>query len=323
VPTREHEEKTLVVVIGPTSSGKSALALELACQFGAEIVNCDSVQVYKGFNIGSAKTPEHKRRGIPHHLFDAVGPGEHFSAGDYLRAARAALASISSANRLPIVCGGTGFYLRTLLHGLAAASPRNECLRGRLRKISKRRPAALHRLLRRLDEDAALRIHWNDHQKLIRAIEIASSAKVDSFNISMQARHELQGHAVLKIGLNPERDLLHQQINQRCERMFLEGLLEETRELLRAGYCPDSKPMQSLGYRQAVQVIHGELTIDEAIKGCQLKTRQYAKRQMTWFRSESGVHWLAGFGTELRISAEAHRLVEHALVRSQLNVTTF
>ncbi|HXE10897.1 MAG TPA: tRNA (adenosine(37)-N6)-dimethylallyltransferase MiaA [Bryobacteraceae bacterium] len=301
--------KPLLVIFGPTASGKSELALKLAARFDGEIVNCDSVQIYRDFNIGSAKLAPAERRGIPHHLIDMAGARDHFTAGDYSRLAREALAVISNRNKLPIVCGGTGFYLRALLDGLSPAPARSHTLRERLSHIARSRRESLHRLLRRADPQTAARIHANDHQKLIRAIEMAYLERTVTSEIQSRPRDPLTGYEILKIGLNPDRKELYKRLDARSEEMFARGLVEETRSLLQQGYEPDSKPMQSLGYRQALAVLSGAETLDAAIRLCQTKTRQYAKRQMTWFRSESNVHWLQGFGSDPEVVEEAVGLV--------------
>jgi tRNA dimethylallyltransferase len=311
-----QKAKPLFVILGPTGSGKTALALDIAERFQGEIVNCDSVQVYRGFNIGAAKLPESERRGIPHHLFDVAGPETEFTAGDYLRDARLALAGISSRNRIAIVAGGAGFYLRALLHGLSPAPLRDEQLRARFDRIAEKRPSSLHFLLRRRDPDAAARIHPNDRQKLIRALEISTLARQAASHVQSRPRTPLEGYAVLKIGLNPDRCVLREQLARRAERMFQIGLVEETRQLLTAGYNIDSKPMQSVGYKQATQVLTGELSLQNAIEECIAKTRQYAKRQMTWFRAEHDIVWLNGFGTEPDLRTHAIALAQSHLVSS-------
>jgi tRNA dimethylallyltransferase len=303
--TSVPEPKTIVVVLGPTGSGKSDLALALAQDWQGEIVNCDSVQVYTGFDIGSAKLPIIRRNGIPHHLIDVAGPGENFTAGEYSRQARRALDEISGRSHLPIVCGGTGFYLRALLAGLSPAPKRCDSLRARLSKLARRRPRSLYRLLERSDRSTALRIHPNDHQKLIRALEIAYLERMTAAEVQARPRNSLEGYRFLKLGLDPDRSLLYCRLNARAEKIFSRGLIEETRMLLGRGYEPASSPMQSLGYRQALAVISGSATPESAIRDCQLRTRQYAKRQMTWFRAESDVHWLYGFGNEPAIVREA------------------
>jgi tRNA dimethylallyltransferase len=277
------------------------LAQALATSFRGEIVNCDSVQVYRGLELGSAKTPEAQRSGIPHHLLDVIPPNEELTAGSYVRMAVEVLAAIRSRGTLPIVAGGTGFYLRALIHGLSPAPTRNEALRARLIELARRRPAALERFLRRRDAAAAGRIHPNDHQKLMRAIELAGHAAAP--------RQALAGFRVLKIGLNPERALLNQKLNDRTEWMFANGLLDETQALLQAGVSPSSKALATIGYRQAVSVISGGVPLAEAIADCRLRTRHYAKRQLTWFRAEPDVHWLSGFGGDPAVRQEAHALV--------------
>ena len=311
-----QKTKPLLVVVGPTGSGKTALALEIAERFQGEIVNCDSVQVYRGFNIGAAKLLESERRGIPHHLFDVAGPETEFTAGDYLRNARLALAGISSRNCIAIVAGGAGFYLRALLHGLSPAPLRDEQLRARFDRIAQKRPSSLHFLLRRCDPAAAAGIHPNDRQKLIRALEISILARQTASHVQSRPRAPLEGYAVLKIGLNPDRSELREQLARRAERMFQEGLIEETRELLTVGYSIDSKPMQSVGYKQATQVLAGKLSLQNAIEECIARTRQYAKRQITWFRAEHDIVWLNGFGTERDVQADAVSLAQSHLVSS-------
>ncbi len=306
----------MLVILGPTGSGKSHLALRLAEAFHGEIVSCDSVQVYRGFSIGAAKATPEERQRVPHHLLDLAGPGEEFTAGDYARAARAALADISSRGKLPIVAGGTGLYLKALLHGLAPAPRRNESLRERLRRIALRRPAALHRLLTSFDRAAAARIHSNDHQKLIRALEIAITERTTVTAVHSRSRDPLDGYSILKIGLNPERVLLHAAVNRRSAEMFAAGLIEETELLIASGYGIASKPVQSLGYRQAVHVLRGELSLSEAVQQCQTKTRQYVKRQMTWFRGEQDVCWLDGFGTDARVFERAVAALRASLLSS-------
>ncbi len=303
----ESNLSPLIAVVGPTGTGKSHLALNLAGELRGEIVNFDSVQVHRGLDIGSAKLPESERRGVSHHLIDVVTPTEELTAGAYARLSRPVLEQIQQRGRLPILVGGTGLYLRALLEGLSPAPQRNERLRARLRSLAARRPLALHRYLAHRDPTSAARIHPNDHQKLIRAIELAG------FAVQSHSREPLQGFAVLKIGLSPERRELSNRINARTAHMFRNGLIEETGALLRAGIEPQSKALHSLGYRQAVKVLEGDISIKDAIRECQTKTRQYAKRQLTWFRAEPDVLWLTGFGTDPEIQhgaiSEARRFL--------------
>lgn len=286
----------LLVVLGPTGSGKSELALFLAEHFPSEIVGCDSLQIYRGFDIGTAKLPVAERRAIPHHMIDIADPSEPFSAGDYSRHARKILHEIAARGHLPIVTGGTGFYLRALLDGLAAAPTGDDALRTRLELREERRPSSLHRILRRLDPPAAHRIHANDIHKVMRAIEIAIQAKRPATEVLETPRDSLKGFDILKLGLDPPRADLHAVLNQRAARMFQDGLLDEVQRLLNRGLTGTEKPFESLGYKQALTVTRGEMTIEDAIAFTQLETRQYAKRQMTWFRRENGVFWLKGFG---------------------------
>jgi tRNA dimethylallyltransferase len=294
-----------LVVLGPTGSGKSELGLALARHFSGEIVNCDSIQIYRGLNIGSAKTPLENRRGIPHHLIDVIGASEELSAGSYARIARETIRDIHAQGGVPIVVGGTGFYLRALLDGLSPAPTRNVRLRERLEQIAARRQNALHRILRRYDPVAAERIHANDKPKLIRALEITFLSGVPATRAQASARQAFEGIAVLKLGLAPDRVLLYERLNERAAWMFHHGLLEETQRLLASGYEAQSKPMQSLGYKQALKVLRRESSIEAAITECQTKTRQYAKRQLTWFRAEQHVEWLNGFGSEKNVQETA------------------
>jgi tRNA dimethylallyltransferase len=283
----------LVAVVGPTGSGKSSLALRLAREFGGEIVGCDSLQIYRGFDIGSAKVPVSGREGIPHHLIDIAEPGEVFTAGDYARRARAVLQEIAGRGRLPIVAGGTGFYLRALLEGLSPGPGRDEAVRARLDKRTDRR---LHRLLRRLDPAAAARIHPADRPKMIRALEVRVLERRPLSELQALPRRSLRGFAVRKLGLDPPRAELRARIDARTAEMFRQGLVAEVRGLLAAGCSGTEKPFQSLGYAQALAVARGQLGESEAVAAAQAGTRQYAKRQMTWFRREQNIQWLSGFG---------------------------
>jgi tRNA dimethylallyltransferase len=309
LPEKEYRSP-LLVVLGPTGAGKSELGLVLAERFGGEIVNCDSVQVYRGLDVGSAKVPTSGRRGVPHHLIDIAAPEEDVTAGQYSRHARWALGEIRDHGHIPVVVGGTGLYLRALLDGLSPAPQRHEELRRRLQKTALRRPRVLHRFLRRYDRDAASRIHENDHQKLIRAVELTLVGRQPATVIQSMPRTPLEGFRVLKIGLSPERKALYRQIDTRTARMFEDGLTEETQSLLDAGVSPHAKALQSLGYRQAQGVLAGSMTKDAAVTECQTKTRQYAKRQMTWFRREPDVQWLDGFGNDEVVKSVAIVMTE-------------
>jgi tRNA dimethylallyltransferase len=296
----------LVVITGPTASGKSSLAIELAVRFGGEIISCDSVAVYREFEIGTAKPSREERSRVPHHLIDVVAPDAYFTAGEYARLARAAAREITARGQLPIVCGGTGLYLRAMLDGLFAGPERDEALRERLR--GRKRDGSLWRLLRRLDPETSRRIHANDEPKLIRAIEVCATTRRPMSEHLRDGRDGLQGYRMLRLGLNPERALLYEQINQRCAAMFERGLIDETRALLER-YGPDVFAMRSLGYRQAAEHLGGDSTLAEAVARAQQGHRNYAKRQLTWFRRDTEMQWLNGFGPEA--APRAAEMLQH------------
>jgi tRNA dimethylallyltransferase len=309
---RGAQESLAVLLLGPTGSGKTALSLTLGERFGGEIVSCDSMAVYRGMDVGTAKPTVEERARLPHHLIDVADPDQPFTAGEYSRQARAALQEIAGRGRLPIVTGGTGLYLRALTEGLFAGPERDEVLRARLEASHTRHGAAwLHRLLSRLDPASAARIHSNDAPKLIRAIEICLAARQPLSAVlgnSALARDPITGFRLLRIGLNPPRQELYQRLNRRCAQIFAAGLVEETRALL-ARYGP-VKALDALGYRQALRVLRESWSAEEAIAAAQQGHRNYAKRQLTWFRREPDVHWIEGFGDEPETARRAAELLQ-------------
>ena len=303
----------LIVVLGPTGSGKTALSLALTEQFHGEIVNCDSVAMYREFEIGTAKPSSEERARVPHHLLDFVEPTSYITAGEYARQARIVLEEIKRRGHLPIVVGGTGLYLRALTEGLFPGPQRSDELRERLRlRAQDRGSRYLHRILTHLDPSAAAKIHSNDAPKLIRAIEICLASRQPMTEAWKQGRDGLQGFRIFRLGLNPAREALYARLNCRAEEMFAAGLIEETQRLLEK-YGEDSWPLSSLGYKQAVQLLHGEIDRPGALAVVQQAHRNYAKRQLTWFRREPDVLWLNGFGNETNIQAEAIRKVASSL----------
>jgi len=319
-PSSPNAEPLVVILLGPTGSGKTALSLALAERFGGEIVSCDSVAVYRGMELGTAKPTREERARVPHHLIDVAEPDEPFTAGAYSRLARELLQEIRARKRMPIVTGGTGLYLRALTEGLFAGPARQEPLRARLRSKAQKHGSAawLHKLLKRMDAATAKRIHANDTPKLIRAIEVCVAARRPMSTIldnGEMARDPLTGFRLLRIGLNPPREELYARLNQRCAAMFAAGLVEETRGLLER-YGP-VKALDSLGYRQARGVLDGTLSEEAAIAAAQQGHRNYAKRQMTWFRREPEVHWIERFGDEAETLREVEALVQEALTAAR------
>jgi tRNA dimethylallyltransferase len=311
-----RKNPSLIAVAGPTGSGKSELALRLAARFNGEVINCDSVQIYRLFNTGTAKLPLDSRRGIPHHLIDIADPDEVFTAGDFARAGREILRDIAGRGRLPIVTGGTGFYLRALLDGLAPGPQRDAGLRTRLKAREVRKPGSLHRLLTRFDPPTAARIHPNDIPKVMRAIEICISSRTSATEVFAAGRDALRGFHILKTGLFPNREQLYKRLETRMESMFAAGLIEETASILACGYGPDCKPFESIGYKQALQSINGELSPKDALFYATRETRRYSKRQMTWFRQDPGLEPFQGFGDEPAVIEKVFARVEAFLAEA-------
>ena len=293
----------LVAIVGPTASGKSALALRLARERSGEIVSCDSLQVYRGLDVGSAKATRAERAEVEHHLLDVAEPGEVFSAADYARLARAALDAVRARGRLPIVAGGTGLYLRALLVGLFEGPPRDEALRRRLEALGERfGDERLHRLLGRVDPVAARRIGPRDRVRVVRALEVYRATGRPISQEQGRGSEPLRGYRTLLVGLDPGRDALRLAVLARTRRMLEAGLIDEVRGLVSRGLDPLARPLQAIGYRQALSVLRGEMTVEEAESAIVTATMRFAKRQMTWFRHQADVQWFAR-------ADEAHEVV--------------
>jgi tRNA dimethylallyltransferase len=295
----------LCVVAGPTASGKTSLAIALARRVGGEVVNADSQQVYRGLDVGTAKPTPEEREAAPHHLLDVASPGEGMDAVRFAALADAAIADIAARGRVPIVAGGTGLYLRALLHGVVAAPGRDPALRARLEEEAARmgRPA-LHARLAAVDPAAAARIRPNDLVRIVRALEIAAGGKLPS---ALHAEHAFQPdrYDAVLVALDPPRPELHARIDARVREMFAGGLLDEARAL-RARFAGAPVPKLPIGYLEAIAAVEGTLPLEEAIRRVQVAHRRYARRQVVWFRAERGVEWLA---PPVDVDALARRVV--------------
>jgi tRNA dimethylallyltransferase len=301
----------IIIILGPTASGKSGLAVQLASQFDGEIINCDSVQVYRYLDIGTSKPSMRERAGIPHHLLDFLPPDAVFTAGDFMTTGRQLLDEIKSRGKIPFVVGGTGLYLRALLEGLFQGPKRSEELRQRFQQISQHHGVArLHRLLCRVDPVSAVKISPQDKPKIIRALEVYWLTRRPLSEQHLSGKEPLRGYHLVKLGLNPPRELLYKAINERVQCMFEEGLVEEVKKILEMGFLPTLKPLQSLGYAQVIQYLQQSLTMEETIRLTQQLTRNYSKRQLTWFRREPGVKWLEGFGNHPALIETAATLIK-------------
>jgi tRNA dimethylallyltransferase len=304
--TTFSSDPALLAIIGPTASGKSALGVFLAREFGGEVVACDSTQLYRGFDIGTAKPTSAELASMPHHLLDVLDPAEDSTAGGYRERALLVLDDLRARSRLPVFTVGTGLYLRALLEGLADLPLRSEELRERLRATAIEHGAGhLQAMLARLDAHAAQQISSADEQKLIRAIEICLLAKKPLTEIHRAGRSPLIGWRIVKLGLQPEREALYQRIHNRTDAMLQAGWLEEVSRLNSSGLSENAKPFNFIGYRELRSHLRGEITLDAARSAIQQGTRQYAKRQLTWFRREKDVHWLAGFGDNQDVQSAA------------------
>jgi len=287
----------LLAILGPTASGKSALAIHLAHQLNGEVISCDSTQLYRGFDIGTGKPTSSERQSVTHHLLDVLDPTEEATAGGYRERALAVLDDLRQREKLPILTVGTGLYMRALFDGLADLPQRSEELRTRLRaSVAKHSHTHLHRLLNRLDPQSAQRIAPADTQKLIRAVEVCLIARRPLTEVHQQSRTPLTGWQIIKIGLEPPRDQLYARIHARIDAMLASGWQTEVSRLLAALPSDTAKPFDFLGYHELAAVARHEMSMEAAHAAIQQSTRRYAKRQQTWFRREPNVQWFNGFG---------------------------
>lgn len=299
-------KKPILAIAGPTASGKSALGIALALDFGGEIINFDSVQLYRRLNIGTSKVHEEERRGIPHHLIDVIEPTDHFTAGDFAERARDLIAQIEIRGRMPVLVGGTGFYLRALREPLFDAPPTDLTLRSRLQRLHRRRGVRqLHRLLQRLDPKAAEEILLNDWSRITRALEYRIQTGLSSREqwVQRPATPDFVKRIRL-LALHPPREDLYARINRRTEAMFERGWVDEVAALLRAGVPREAKAFGAHGYRRILQYLSGDFDLGRARELTAQDVRHYAKRQLTWLRAEADAIWLHGFGDDERIQRE-------------------
>jgi tRNA dimethylallyltransferase len=308
-----EKEKPAIAVIGPTGSGKTRLAIALATRFPGEIVSCDALQVYRYMDIGTAKPAAAEQKLVAHHMLDLRNPDEDFSAGDYQRLARQKLDQITERGRLPFVAGGTGFYLRALIDGLFEGPGRSEELRKRMRKIVDRRgPGILHRALRKVDPESAARVAENDAERTIRAYEMYLVSGKNMSWWQEQPRDALRGYRWLKIGIDLPREQLYLRIEQRVDEMFARGFLDEVKQLLEK-FPRESNAFKAIGYRQIAEHLEARITFEQALEDTKRESRRYAKRQLTWFRSDRDIIWLDGRAGPDALCSKAADLVSDFL----------
>lgn len=289
-----HRKPKIIVIAGPTASGKTSLGVALSLALGGEIVNADSMQVYRGMDVGTAKPTVEEQRRVPHHLIDVVNPNEEYNAAIYRSMALPVIREILSKGKMCFVVGGTGLYIKSLLGGLFKCPPADLKIRASLfREYDFLGAVKLHERLKRLDPDSARKIHPNDRMRLIRALEIVRLTNRLPSDLSMEHNFGDRPLNALVLCLKVDREELYQRINVRSRSMAESGLVEETKMLLRQGYAPELKPMKAIGYRHMIKYLNGDWSLDDAICGIQRDTRRYAKRQLTWFRAEPEINWVA------------------------------
>jgi len=292
-PMNQNQKTKIIVLCGPTGIGKTAAAINLAIRFRGEIIGADSMQIYRQMEIGTAKPTGSEQDRVPHHLIDVVDPDEDFDAERYVALARPLIAGLTGRGRVPLVVGGTGFYIKALIYGLFEAAPVKPDVRQRLHKeVADQGSPALHRRLVQCDPDAAARIHPNDTYRVVRALEVFESSGQTISSWQQAHAFKTKQYDCLQIGLNMQRQDLYARIDQRVDQMIGQGLLDEVRGLLEKGYASDLKAMQSLGYRHMVAYLQGQLSWDETVRTLKRDTRRYAKRQLTWFQADKDIAWV-------------------------------
>jgi len=296
----DTKSSPVIAIVGPTASGKSTLAIEVALALNCEIINCDSVQVYRDVEVATAKVPPSEQKGVPHHLIGFVPPDVNYTAVEWAAEATSKINEIESRSRVPMLVGGTGFYLRALRRPFFISPKTDVELRRRINAMRERHgPEYLHRVLRRIDSTGAEQLHPRDWPRVQRAIEVylQTGASIFAQREERPEPHE-SSHRLRIIALNPPRNALYERINQRTEEHFRAGLVDEVKTLLQRGVPPESNALGAHGYRRVVEYLEGRRTIESAIEQTKLDVRHYAKRQLTWFRSEEGVKWVEAFGDE-------------------------
>jgi tRNA dimethylallyltransferase len=282
-------KKLLVVIVGPTAVGKSAVAIELAERIGGEIVSCDSRQVYKYLDIGTAKPTKAERKRVPHHLIDMVTPDEEFNAFLYAQKARQTISGIHNKKKVPILIGGSGLYTKAVIDGIFPGVGKSESIR---KKLEKSTSATLHKRLRKIDAETAERLHPNDKLRIIRALEVyqLTGEPISAFQSALSPKRP--GYNLMLIGLRRQRSELYQRINERVEGMLTKGLIEEVKDLIKKGFSQDLLASRGLGYKEIIGYLKGEYDLAEAIRLLKRNTRRFAKRQITWYNQEERIHWI-------------------------------
>jgi len=303
----------IIAIVGPTASGKSTLGIEVALALNGEIINCDSVQVYQGIEIATAKVSIEERRGVPHHLIDFVPPDINYTAGEWAREAIGKIEEIERRGRIPILVGGTGLYLRALRTPFFSSPQTDVELRRRINVIRETRgPEYLHRVLQRLDRDSATELYPRDWPRVQRAIEVRlQTGEPMSRQKGQRPEPHESAHRLHIVVLNPPRAVLYELINERTEKHFAAGLVEEVRRLLAQGVPADSNALGAHGYRRVVEYLQGHRDLASAIEQTKQDVRNYAKRQLTWFRREPGASWFEGFGHETAAKRAVLRALQH------------